>query len=86
MDFERALLALFLSGFWLLAVTAIFRGGVSSRDIPAGTPIVFAPAVYFLVLIRKLWHSQRIRAFIELADLRMRQKRADGRIPFGPGR
>lgn len=59
-------------------------------DLPYGTPIVFAPAVYLFMLIKRefqLLRRQRILAARKLSDdLGMREERVDRGIPLGPGR
>jgi hypothetical protein len=45
------------------------------------------PAISFLLLKRGLRRSERIRAFLKLADdVRVRKQSVDRRLPGGPGR
>ena len=85
----RILVAVFLLSCWAAVMWAICRARDRDvvRDIPQGIPIVFLPAVLLYKQQMRLWRSQRIRAFLKLADdLRMRQKRVDGFLPRRPRR
>lgn len=80
----RVLLAIFLVICWAGVMWLICRRTKSS-DIPSGMPIVLIPVVLLIKAQLKLWRSQRIRAFLKLADdLRMRKKSVNRRLPRGP--
>lgn len=83
----RMLELLVALGAAILVVVAIVKSGVTSRDIPRGTPFAFIPAAYLCMAIIKLWRREKLRTFLKRADdLRMRQKRTDNRIPFRSSR
>lgn len=72
----------FYFGLFLMVV-----GPIRPTSLPRA-PIAALPFVCLratMTLWRNLRRSQRIRAFLQLADdLRMRQKRVDGFFPRGP--
>jgi hypothetical protein len=85
----RILVMTGLLSCWAAVMWAIcrYRDRDVASDIPRGTPLVFIPIVLLYKQQMRLWRSQRVRAFLKLADdLRMRQQRVDGVFPRRPRR
>ena len=83
--------------FWIGVLWWFRRQNLRNPDRPRSVPLGLMPIGYFLIRITPaieylnakmaLRNSERIRAFLQLADdLWMRKKRVDRRIPRGPGR
>lgn len=75
---------------FFVGMALIVFGVIKPRELPRGIPIVMLPVAAWLALwkqAKKLRRSQRIAAFLQLAnDLRMRKKRVDGLLPRRPAR